>query len=173
MGWVRPRQRRGHTNAFHIFERVRRLWERLEVLAVVFVGEWQAAVVTGGNLGLVGVDEDAGVSVGTTASIASHNPVVSPADGLLVDELNGRVGLGLEIEVGLLEARTRHGLRPRPLTPGPEFLPVWGLGHLRRRLALGLWHGRLCRGRGRHGLCVQLAGCGGERSWGEPRKPAG
>lgn len=80
------------------------------MLAVVLVGEWQAAVVAGGNLGLVRVDEDPGVSVRTTASITSHDPVVSPADGLLVDELHGRVGLGLEIEVGLLEAGTRHCL---------------------------------------------------------------
>lgn len=57
--------------------------------------EWQAAVVADGNLGLVGVDEDPGVTVRTTASIARHNPVVSPADGLLMDELHGRVGLGL------------------------------------------------------------------------------
>ena len=57
--------------------------------------EWQAAVVAGGNLGLVGVDEDPGVSVRATTSIASHDSVVSPADRLLVDEIHGRVGLGL------------------------------------------------------------------------------
>lgn len=38
MGWVRPRQRRGHTNSFHIFEGVRRLRESFEVLTVVLVG---------------------------------------------------------------------------------------------------------------------------------------
>lgn len=38
MGWVRPRQRWGLTNSFHIFEGVRRLRERFEVLAVVLVG---------------------------------------------------------------------------------------------------------------------------------------
>lgn len=56
---------------------------------------WQAAVVADGNLGLVGVDEDPGVSVRTAAAIARHDSVVGPADGLLVDELHGRVGLGL------------------------------------------------------------------------------
>lgn len=158
--------------------------------------EWQAAVVADSNLGLIGVDEDPGVTVRTTASIARYNPVVSPADGLLVDELHGRVGLGLwkwladcddhdpvspclcsiahlEIEVGLLEARTRHCLLPWPLTSGPDTLPVWRLGQLRGQLALGLWHGRLCRGGGRHRLGVQLAGCGGKRAWREPREPAG
>lgn len=172
-GWVRPRQRRSYADSLHIFEGVRRLRESFEVLAVVLVGVWQAAVVADGNLGLVGVDEDPGVSVRTAAAITRHNSVVGPADGLLVDELYGRVGLGLEIEVCLLEAGARHGLIPWALTPGPDSLPVWRLGQLCRQLALGLWHGRLCRGRGRHGLRVQLARCGGEGPWRESREPAG
>lgn len=130
----------------------------------------------------------------TAAAIAGHNPVVRPADGLLVDELHGGVGLGLrqwlascesriphppsqhahlKIEVCLLEAGARHGLVSWALTPGPDSLPVWRLGQLCRQLALGLWHGRLCRGRGRHGLGVQLAGRGGEGPWREPREPTG
>lgn len=35
---VRPRQRRGHANSLHIFEGVRCLRKRFEVLAVVLVG---------------------------------------------------------------------------------------------------------------------------------------
>lgn len=109
------------------------------------------------------------------AAVTRHDSVVGPADGLLVDELHGRVGLGLqywlancngrgpglfsqhahlEIKVGLLKAGTRHGLLPGTLTPGPDSLPVWRLGQLYRHLALGLWHGGLCRGRGRHRLGV-------------------
>lgn len=38
MGWVRPRQRRGHANTLRIFEGVSRLREGFEVLAVVLVG---------------------------------------------------------------------------------------------------------------------------------------
>lgn len=56
---------------------------------------WQSAVAADSNLGLVGVDEDPRVSVRATTTVAGYHTVVSPVDGLLVNELDGRVGLGL------------------------------------------------------------------------------
>jgi len=49
---------------------------------------WEAAVVADRNLGLVGVDEDPGVTGRTATTITGDHPVVSPAYWLLVDELN-------------------------------------------------------------------------------------
>ncbi len=63
--------------------------------------EWESAVAAGGNLGLVGVDEDLGVSGRAAAAIADNDPLVRPLDGLLVDELHGRVGLWLRGSVWL------------------------------------------------------------------------
>lgn len=55
----------------------------------------QAAVVADRDLGLVRVDEDARVAGGPAPAVAGHDAFVRPADGLLVDELYGGVGLGL------------------------------------------------------------------------------
>lgn len=63
------------------------LWDRTHI--------WQSAIVADRDLGLVCVDEDPRVSMRATAAIASYHAVVSPVDRLLVDELDGRVGLGL------------------------------------------------------------------------------
>lgn len=121
-----------------------------------------------------------------TTTIASDDAVVCPADGLLVDELNGGVGLrladklvsnepqdstmpegastrtDLKIEVGLLKARTRHCLLPGSLTPGPDLLSVGSLGQLGGHLALLLGHGGLGGWCGRNAFVVELARCRGE-----------
>lgn len=95
-------------------ERVAGGREGLEVCAVLFVGlqpsalfppymhsninrtyKRQTAVAAGSNLGLVGVDEDLGVAEGTAAAVAADDALLRPADGLLVDELDGSHGLGL------------------------------------------------------------------------------
>lgn len=55
----------------------------------------QATVVASGNLGLVGVDEDLRVAVGAAAAITGDHSIVSPSDGLLVNQLNRRLGLRL------------------------------------------------------------------------------
>lgn len=51
----------------------------------------QTAVCAPADLGLICVDEDPGVSEGTTASVTGYSAVVCPADGLLVDELDGGI----------------------------------------------------------------------------------
>lgn len=56
---------------------------------------WQPTVIANRDLGFVGIDENLGVTSGTTTTIAGDDTVVRPADGLLVDELDGGVGLGL------------------------------------------------------------------------------
>lgn len=56
----------------------------------------QAAVVADRDLGLVRVDEDARMASRPAAAVAGHDAVVRPADRLLVDELYGGVGLGLQ-----------------------------------------------------------------------------
>lgn len=137
------------------------------MLSVVFICIWQSAIIADRDLGLVSVDEDPRVSMRATAAIASYHAVVSPVDRLLVDELDGRVGLGLKIEVCLLEPGTRHGLLARPLAPGPDLLPVGRLRELRRRLAQHLGHRRLSRRGGCYGLGVQLTGRRCECSRGE------
>lgn len=50
--------------------------------------ERNSAVPAGSNLGLIGVDEDLGVTQRTTASITADDPLVCPANGLFVDEFN-------------------------------------------------------------------------------------
>lgn len=58
--------------------------------------ERQSAVCAPADLRLVHVDEDAGVAEGTASAVAGDGAVVGPADGLLVDEVDGGVGAGLE-----------------------------------------------------------------------------
>lgn len=55
----------------------------------------ETAVVACANLGLVGVDIDLGMASRTTSAVAGNYAVVSPTYGLLVNELNGRIRLGL------------------------------------------------------------------------------
>lgn len=57
--------------------------------------ERQSAVTAGSNLGLVGVDIDSGVAKRAATTITADDSLLCPADGLLVDELNGGIGLGL------------------------------------------------------------------------------
>jgi hypothetical protein len=78
-----------------LLKRVRGFRERLEVLPVMFVCKWQAAVAARRDLGLVGVDEDPGVSGRAAAAVAGNDALVRPADGLLVNHLHGGLGLGL------------------------------------------------------------------------------
>ena len=80
------------------------------MLPVMFVREGKAAVAAGCNLGLVSVDKDPGVTVRTAAAIAGNNPVMRPSDRLLVNQFHSGFRLGLEAEVGLLEAGASHGL---------------------------------------------------------------
>jgi hypothetical protein len=62
---------------------------------VFLVGERKTAVCAPADLRLIYVDEDPGVAERTTASVAFYGTVVCPADGLLVDELDGGVWTGL------------------------------------------------------------------------------
>lgn len=55
----------------------------------------KTAVRAPADLRLVGVDEDARVAERAAAAVARHDAVVCPANGLLVDEVDGRVGAGL------------------------------------------------------------------------------
>lgn len=68
----------------------------------------QTTVSTGGNLGLICVDENPGVTGGAAAAVASDNTLVRPPNGLLVDELHRRVGLGLEVKRGRGQRRARE-----------------------------------------------------------------
>lgn len=63
--------------------------------------KWESAVATDSNLGLVSVDENARVTGWATAAVTCHNAVVSPADGLFVDEFDGGIGLGLRAKTSL------------------------------------------------------------------------
>jgi len=55
-----------------------------------------SAVAAHGDLWLVGVDVDLGVAGRAATTVAHDDAVVRPPDGLLVDELHGRVRLWLE-----------------------------------------------------------------------------
>lgn len=57
--------------------------------------ERQSAVAASSNLGLVGVDIDSRVAEGAATTVTADDSLLCPADGLLVDELNGGIGLGL------------------------------------------------------------------------------
>ena len=51
----------------------------------------KTAVRAPADLRLIGVDEDARVTERTTTAVAGHDAVVRPADGLLVDQVDGSV----------------------------------------------------------------------------------
>jgi len=101
------------------------------------------------DLGLVKVDENARVAEGTATTIARHHLVMTPADGLLVDELDGGVGAGLFIVSAdfrmatrmtylifhdrPLKPRSTHGHLPWILAPAPNAFVV---GRLFRPQAL-------------------------------------
>ena len=75
-------------------------WPALEVSDVLTVTceytyKRETAVATRGNLGLIRVDEDLGMACRAATAIAGHDPVVCPADRLLVNELHGGVWLRL------------------------------------------------------------------------------
>lgn len=53
--------------------------------------KWQAAVCAPADLGLISVDKDPGVPQRAASSVARYGAVMCPADGLLVDELNGGI----------------------------------------------------------------------------------
>lgn len=55
----------------------------------------KAAVSASRNLGLVGVDEDLGVTKGTTTAVTADDLGLSPTHWLLVNELNSSKGPGL------------------------------------------------------------------------------
>jgi hypothetical protein len=63
--------------------------------SVLLVGKRNTAVCAPADLRLIHIDEDPGVPERTTASVAGYGAVVCPADGLLVDELDGGVWTGL------------------------------------------------------------------------------
>ncbi len=151
----------------------------------------QPAVVASANLGLVGVDEDPGMSGRAAATVASNGAIVRPRYFLLVDELNGRIGLWLhncyvslwfpilllrsvpasedrgvcrphlQAEVSLLESGARHGFGAWALGAGPKFGPVRGLGGRSGSLTIDDLGGGLGL-RGWYG--VELAGGYGKRA---------
>ena len=57
--------------------------------------KWQPAVAARGDLRLVRVDVDPGVSGRAAAAVTGHHLLVGPSDGLSVDELDRRQRLGL------------------------------------------------------------------------------
>ena len=57
--------------------------------------ERNSAVGAPGNLRLIGVDKDPGVTERATSTVARYNAVLGPADGLLVDKINSSIGPGL------------------------------------------------------------------------------
>lgn len=57
--------------------------------------ERKTAVAAGGDLGLVGVDEDLGMAERTATAVTADDSAVGPADGLLVNEFDSGHGLGL------------------------------------------------------------------------------
>jgi hypothetical protein len=50
--------------------------------------KWETAVRAPADLRLIGVDEDARVAEGTASTVARHDALVRPADGLLVDQVD-------------------------------------------------------------------------------------
>ena len=75
----------------------------------------KTAVRAPADLRLIGVDEDARVAEGTAAAVAGHDAVVRPADGLLVDQVDGSIWARLF---------TRHGLAIDPSTSLQSPKPV-------------------------------------------------
>lgn len=59
--------------------------------------EWKTAVCAPADLGLVGVDEDPGMAERAASTIAGNNALVCPANGLLMDEVDGSVWARLRI----------------------------------------------------------------------------
>lgn len=116
----------------HSLEGVGGLGEGFEVFPVMLIGLgsvsmwqqthnwvayiWQSAVIACGNLGLVGVDEDLGVSGRAAATVTGNHAVVRPRYLLLVDEFNGGIGLWLgncsvSLYPPMLPSRGPPGLR--------------------------------------------------------------
>lgn len=80
-----------------LYGRVRLRLARGRINEVTY--ERQTAVRAVADLGLVDVDEDSGVTGGTTATIALDNSLLLPADGLSVDKLNGGQRLRLFMRI--------------------------------------------------------------------------
>jgi len=59
--------------------------------------ERKTAVCAPADLRLIGVDEDPGVAEGTTSAVAGDDALVCPADGLLMNEVNGSIWARLRI----------------------------------------------------------------------------
>lgn len=57
----------------------------------------ESAVSAGADLWLIEIDEDPGMSQWSTATVAHDSSLVDPANGLLVDELNGCFGRRLYV----------------------------------------------------------------------------
>ena len=69
--------------------------------------KWEATIGAPADLGLINVDEDAGVAERATAAVARDFALRGPADGLLVDEGDGGLGLGLGGELVLCDCLGR------------------------------------------------------------------
>ena len=57
--------------------------------------KWQPAVGAPANLRLIHVDEDLRVSERAAPAIALYGALLGPANGLLMDEVDGRIWPGL------------------------------------------------------------------------------
>jgi hypothetical protein len=83
--------------------------------------EWKTAVRAPANLRLVHVDEDLWVSERSTPAVTRDHALVRPADGLLVDELDGGIGTGLSymqsVELNCSYASPSTSSLPDPLQP--------------------------------------------------------
>lgn len=75
--------------------------------------EWDTAICAPIDLRLVGVDEDPGVSERAASTVAGDDALLGPADGLLVNQLDGRVRARLRFI--LLANRSLRAVSPSTL----------------------------------------------------------
>jgi hypothetical protein len=84
-----------------------------------------SAVCAPADLGLVHVDEDPWVAERTAASVARYDTLICPANGLLVDELHGRVWAGLnQYSLANVPQSSCTFLSPLFTSPKPPNFPL-------------------------------------------------
>lgn len=123
---------------------------------------WKTTISAAADLGLVDVDEDLRVTQWATAAIALDDPLLLPSHGLLVDELDGRVGLGLlsrqlyvHLYIMSFPFRCGHASSHRQATTD-----AIQIDHVQTDLKL---HDRLLKTRTRHGLLPRPLALGPRR----------
>lgn len=86
-----------------------------QYLVLILTYKRKTTVCAPANLGLVGVDEDPGVTERAASAVAGDNALVCPADGLLVNEIDSGVWARL-YETG--QQLSPYSLEPCDLLPG-------------------------------------------------------